>query len=70
MDPPLPTLQKEENFAAKITADMLPPKDCHCLGDPFTGEDQGDGHIRCLRIKSEDLNLEPVEVKDDMMAKE
>lgn len=49
MDPPLPTLQKEENFAAKITADMLPPKDCHCLGDSFTGEDQGVDHNQVLK---------------------
>ena len=43
------SVQKEEKFAAKITADMLPPKHCHCLGDPFTEEDQGVGHSQVLK---------------------
>ena len=43
------SVQKEEKFAAKITVDMLPPKDCHCLGDPFTEEDQGVGHNQVLK---------------------
>ena len=46
---PTYSVQKEEKFAAKITADLLPPKDCHCLGDPFTEEDQGVGHNRVLK---------------------
>ena len=43
------SVQKEEKFAAKITEDMLPPKHCHCLGDPFTEEDQGVGHNQVLK---------------------
>ena len=43
------SVQKEEKFAAKITADMLPPKHCHCLGDPFTEEDQEVGHNQVLK---------------------
>ena len=43
------SVQKEEKFAAKITTDMLPPKHCHCLGDPFTEEDQGVGNNQVLK---------------------
>ena len=48
MDTPLSTLCRKK-FAGKITADMLPPNDCHCLGDSFREEDQGVGHKLVLK---------------------
>ena len=43
------SVQKEEKFAGNITADLLPPKHCHCVWDPFTEEDQGVGHNKVLK---------------------
>ena len=54
------SVQKEEKFAAKITADLLPPNTAIVSGTPLQRRTKELATIRCLRIKSVDLNLLPM----------